>query len=80
MHKHTHSPLRHVEEMLLTALHASRASARRLQQRQAELEAALAAEQKQAARLEWLLNRVRSDYAYFGALGRLGPGSGEFSE
>jgi hypothetical protein len=52
------SPLKPVEEMLVTAIHTSRATLRRLVERQAALEAEIASEQKQAARLEWLLNRV----------------------
>jgi hypothetical protein len=44
--------------MLMTALHTSRATLRRLVERQAELAAEVAKEQKQAARIEWLLNRV----------------------
>ena len=42
----------------MTALHTSRATLRRLVERQAELAAEVAKEQKQAARIEWLLNRV----------------------
>jgi hypothetical protein len=53
------TPLKPVEEMVLTALHSSRASLRRLVERQSQLEAEIAREQKQAERLEWLLNRVR---------------------
>lgn len=45
--------------MLVTALHTSRATLRRLVERQSELEAEIAKEQKQASRLEWLLNRAR---------------------
>jgi hypothetical protein len=52
-------PLVPVEEMLATALHNSRAQVRRLMDRQSELEAELVREQKQAARLQWLLTRVR---------------------
>lgn len=65
------SPLKHVEEMLMTAIHTSRASLRRLVERQAAIEAEIASEQKQAARLEWLLSRVRSDYSFFTALDKL---------
>lgn len=64
-------PLKPVEEMLITAIHTSRATLRRLVERQSELEAEIAKEQKQAARLEWLLNRARSDYAYFGAVDKM---------
>ena len=60
----------------MTAIHASRASLRRLVERQAAIEAEIASEQKQAARLEWLLNRVRADYSYFAALDRLNQEEG----
>jgi hypothetical protein len=56
---YAYSPLKPVEEMLVTALHTSRATLRRLVERQSMLEAEIANEQKQAARLEWLLNRAR---------------------
>lgn len=65
------TPLKPVEEMLMTAIHNSRASLRRLMERQSLLEAEIANEQKQAKRLEWLLNRVRSDYSYFAALDKM---------
>ncbi len=42
----------------MTAIHNSRGSLRRLVQRQSEIEAEIEKEQKQAARLEWLLHRV----------------------
>lgn len=45
--------------MLLTALNVSRGNVRRLLDRQAALEAEIAAEQKQAERIEWVLGRVR---------------------
>jgi len=57
--------------MLVTAIHNSRATLRRLVERQSLLEAEIANEQKQAGRLEWLLSRVRSDYAYFNALDKM---------
>jgi hypothetical protein len=69
--KQTRSPLKPVEEMLMTALAQSRGNLRKLTERQAALEAELAAEAKQASRLEWLLSRVRADYAYFGALDQM---------
>ncbi len=48
----------------MTAIHTSRSSLRRLVGRQSELEAEIEKEQKQAARLEWLLNRVRGRGAF----------------
>ncbi|KAI8471422.1 MAG: hypothetical protein J3K34DRAFT_520510 [Monoraphidium minutum] len=68
------SPLKPVEEMLVTALHTSRHTMQRLIQRQSELEAEIAKEQKQAARLEWLLNRTRADYSYFAAVDKMQNG------
>ncbi|GBF93732.1 hypothetical protein Rsub_06064 [Raphidocelis subcapitata] len=68
------APFKPVEEMMMTALHTSRATLRTLMERQSLLEAEIAKEQKQAARLEWLLNRCRSDYAFFGALDKMGHG------
>lgn len=69
-HNHT-SPLKPVEEMLMTALHTSRATLRTLVERQSLLEAEIAKEQKQAARIEWLLNRCRADYAFFSTLDQM---------
>jgi hypothetical protein len=57
--------------MLMTALHTSRATLRTLVERQSLLEAEIAKEQKQAARIEWLLNRCRADYAFFSTLDQM---------
>lgn len=55
-------------QILATALGQSRATLERLQAEEAEIENLIQKERKQVERLEWLLEKVQMDYAYFNQL------------
>lgn len=55
-------------QILATALGQSRSTLERLQVEEAEIENLIQKEQKQVERLEWLLETVQKDYAYFNYL------------
>lgn len=55
-------------QILATALGQSRSTLERLQAEEAEIENLIQKEQKQVERLEWLLETVQKDYAYFNYL------------
>jgi chromosome segregation ATPase len=55
-------------QVLATALGQSRATLERLQAEEAEIENLIQKERKQVERLEWLLEKVQMDYAYFNQL------------
>lgn len=57
-------------QILATALGQSRATLERLQAEEAEIENLIQRERKQVERLEWLLEKVQQDYAYFDSLQR----------
>jgi hypothetical protein len=55
-------------QILATALGQSRATLERLQAEEAEIENLIQQERKQVERLEWLLQKIQGDYAYFNNL------------
>lgn len=55
-------------QVLATALSQSRATLDRLVTEEAEIEALIQRERKQVERLEWLLQKVQQDYAFFDQL------------
>eukprot|EP00878_Enallax_costatus_P003048 GHUV01003247.1.p1 GENE.GHUV01003247.1~~GHUV01003247.1.p1 ORF type:complete len:165 (+),score=54.41 GHUV01003247.1:240-734(+) len=55
-------------QILATALGQSRATLERLQAEEAEIENLIQKERKQVERMEWLLEKVQMDYAYFNQL------------
>jgi len=57
-------------QIVATALGQARATLERLQAEEAEIENLIQRERKQVERLEWLLEKVQQDYAYFDSLQR----------
>lgn len=57
-----------MEELLLTALQTSRATVRQLVIMETELEAAIAREKKQLERIEFAIEKARTDAAYYRSL------------
>jgi hypothetical protein len=57
-------------QILATALGQSRATLERLQAEESEIENLIQQERKQVERLEWLLQKIQGDYAYFNNLAK----------
>lgn len=60
-----------VIQVVATALNASRGTLQRITAERTELDSLIVKEQKQVERLEFLLEKLRSDYAYFTTLERM---------
>lgn len=58
-------------EVLSAALQTSRGTLHRLMALQSQIEAEISTEEKQAERLEFLLEKARADYAYFATLDKM---------